>query len=73
MTNYKKIIAGAAAIAISAGATGTIAYAKNSDKSSSSEKASEEKAISSSDRAALDEAALCALRQQLLSKGCYRK
>ena len=56
MKNYKKILAGATAIAISAGATGTIAYAKNNDKSSSPENAPEKEEISASSRAALDEA-----------------
>ena len=32
MKNYKKVIAAATAIAISAAATGSIAYAKNNDK-----------------------------------------
>ena len=57
MNKYKKILAGAVAVAISAGATGTIAYAKNNDKSSSPEKAQEKEEISASARKALDEAA----------------
>ncbi|MBQ3885933.1 MAG: hypothetical protein II729_07460, partial [Ruminococcus sp.] len=57
MKKYNKMIAGVLAVAISAGATGTIAYAKNTDKNSSAEKEKEVKAASESSRPSSDDKA----------------
>ena len=57
MKNYKKIIAGAVAVAISAGATTTLAFAKNNDTAETPDSETAAATSAASERKELDEAA----------------